>query len=153
VAVLDGINARHLDPARLDPRPSLAVVDVAFISLEKVLPPVARCLAPEPAATRVEIVALVKPQFEVGRGRVGKGGVVRDPAQHGQVLLRLGAFAEANGLWPAGVVASPLRGAKGNREFFLHLLVGGVPPAPVPGAVFAAAVAEAVGGETAGGGA
>ena len=72
VVVWEGVNARHLDPARFPDRPSLATVDVSFISLDKVLPAVAACLA-DPA----EIVALVKPQFEVGRAQVGKGGVVR----------------------------------------------------------------------------
>ena len=72
VVVWEGVNARHLEPGRFPERPTLATVDVSFISLDKVLPAVAACLA-DPA----EIVALVKPQFEVGRGQVGKGGVVR----------------------------------------------------------------------------
>jgi len=68
-----------------------------------------------------EVIALVKPQFEVGRGQVGKGGVVRDPAKHRAVLLRLVEFAVGSGLAGLGVTASPLRGPKGNREFFLHI--------------------------------
>ena len=108
--------------------PSLATVDVAFISLARVLPAVAACLAG--AGTSREILALVKPQFEVGRGRVGRGGVVRDAAQHREVLRRLSAFAADRGLAPQAIVASPLRGPKGNREFFLHLRPGGpvMPP-------------------------
>jgi 23S rRNA (cytidine1920-2'-O)/16S rRNA (cytidine1409-2'-O)-methyltransferase len=135
VRVLEGVNARRLDPAAFAPRPSLATVDVSFISLEKVLPAVAACLAsrapagdptPEP-----DLLALVKPQFEVGRGQVGKGGVVREADRHREVLRRLVAFAGAHALGPRGLVASPLRGPKGNREFFLHLRPGG--PAAAPG--------------------
>ncbi len=137
VTVLEGVNARYLDPAQLDARPSLATVDVSFISLEQVLPAVAACL--EPGG---EILALVKPQFEVGRGQVGKGGVVRDPRCHREVLLRVAAFAAARGLAPRGVVPSPLRGPRGNREFFLHLVRGAAAPAP---AVLERAVAAAVG--------
>jgi 23S rRNA (cytidine1920-2'-O)/16S rRNA (cytidine1409-2'-O)-methyltransferase len=125
VSVLAGVNARSLSPSRLDERPSLATVDVSFISLTKVLAAVAACLD-----GRQEILALAKPQFEVGRGRVGKGGVVRDVAGHREVLQRLAAFAAAHGFAARGVVASPLRGAKGNREFFLHLGVGATPLPP-----------------------
>jgi 23S rRNA (cytidine1920-2'-O)/16S rRNA (cytidine1409-2'-O)-methyltransferase len=129
VVVLEGVNARHLDPATLPVRPSLATVDVSFISLEKVLGPVVACLGPGGPG---DLVVLVKPQFEVGRGRVGKGGVVRERQRHREVLGRLVRFAAVAGLTPRGVLASPLRGAKGNREFFLHLQPGGdgAPPAP-----------------------
>jgi 23S rRNA (cytidine1920-2'-O)/16S rRNA (cytidine1409-2'-O)-methyltransferase len=134
VSVHEQVNARALDPAAFEPSPSLATVDVAFISLDRVLPAVAACLSG--AGPAREILALVKPQFEVGRGRVGKGGVVRDAAQHREVLRRLSAFAAGRGLAPQGVVASPLRGPKGNREFFLHLRPGA--PAMEPGALEAA---------------
>jgi 23S rRNA (cytidine1920-2'-O)/16S rRNA (cytidine1409-2'-O)-methyltransferase len=94
-------------------------VAVSSLPLEKVLPAVLGVLA-----EGGEAVVLVKPQFEVGRGQVGKGGVVRDPAQHRQVLERMSAWCEDAG-WPArGVTASPLVGPKGNREFFLHLARG-----------------------------
>jgi 23S rRNA (cytidine1920-2'-O)/16S rRNA (cytidine1409-2'-O)-methyltransferase len=142
VTVVEGVNARYLEPARFDEPPSMAVVDVSFISLTKVLPAVTRCLHPAGEGPR-EIVALVKPQFEVGRGRVGKGGVVRDPDRHREVLLGLTAFTSAVGLVPVGLAASPLTGAKGNREFFLHLVVGGPPRAADD---LAAAVAAAVAG-------
>lgn len=139
VTVIEGVNARGLEPSRFDELPSLAAVDVSFISLEKVLPAVAACLGMcEGANSRAaEIVALVKPQFEVGRGQVGKGGVVRSPERQRDVLRRLAAFAAAHGLAPAGVVASPLRGAKGNREFFLHLAVEGaaLPPEALGAAI------------------
>jgi 23S rRNA (cytidine1920-2'-O)/16S rRNA (cytidine1409-2'-O)-methyltransferase len=121
VTVHEGMNARYLEPSWLGELPSLAVIDVSFISLEKVVPAVTRCLDP---AGRRDVVALVKPQFEVGRGRVGKGGVVRDAAQHREVLLRLLAAWRTTALGAMGVVASPLAGAKGNREFFVHLVVG-----------------------------
>jgi 23S rRNA (cytidine1920-2'-O)/16S rRNA (cytidine1409-2'-O)-methyltransferase len=114
VVVLEGVNARYLDPGRFPEPPTLATVDVAFIALDKVLPAIIRCLA-----APVEIAALVKPQFEVGRGRVGKGGVVRDPALHREAVRAVAAAAAALGLAVGGVVASPLRGPKGNREFFV----------------------------------
>ena len=116
VLVMEQTNARALDARVLPERPTLAVVDVAFISLEKVLPSVFGVLAP-----RGEVIALVKPQFEVGRELVGKGGVVRDPAHHRAVVARLARYAVLRGWHVLGVTASPLQGPKGNREFFLHL--------------------------------
>ena len=116
VLVMEQTNARALDPRVFPERPSLAVVDVAFISLEKVLPAVFGVLAP-----RGEVIALVKPQFEVGRELVGKGGVVRDPAHHRAVVARLARYSVLRGWHVLGVTASPLHGPKGNREFFLHL--------------------------------
>jgi len=116
VVVMETTNARSLDPRLFGDQPSIAVIDVAFISLEKVLPAVFGVLAP-----RGETIALVKPQFEVGRGAVGKGGVVRDPSQHRAVVARLARYSILRGWHVLGVTASPLRGPKGNREFFLHL--------------------------------
>lgn len=126
VLVLEGRNARHLDladlPEDLPSRPDLAVVDVSFISLRKVLPAVLGCLA-----ETAEIVALVKPQFEAGRERVGKGGIVREAAVHREVLDLLLEWAmdldadEGGPLAVLGLCASPIEGAAGNREFFLHL--------------------------------
>ena len=115
VVVMEQTNARSLDPRIFPEHPSLAVVDVSFISLEKVLPAVFGVLAP-----RAEIVTLVKPQFEVGREHVGKGGVVRDPGLHRAVVARLARYSVLRGWHVLGVTASPLRGPKGNREFFLH---------------------------------
>jgi 23S rRNA (cytidine1920-2'-O)/16S rRNA (cytidine1409-2'-O)-methyltransferase len=140
VVTREGVNARMLEASALDPRPTLATVDVSFISLEKVLPPVAACLAFD---TSGDLVVLVKPQFEVGRGRVGKGGVVRDAARHAEVLDHLARFAGGAGLAVRGVTASPLRGAKGNREFFLHLRTAG-PALPPP--ALAAALEAALAG-------
>jgi 23S rRNA (cytidine1920-2'-O)/16S rRNA (cytidine1409-2'-O)-methyltransferase len=120
VVVMENSNARTLDRRLFDEPPSLAVVDVAFISLEKVLPAVFGVLA-----SRGQAVALVKPQFEVGRGAVGKGGVVRDPVQHRAVIGRLARYAILRGWHVLGVTPSPLRGPKGNREFFLYLSTHG----------------------------
>ncbi len=110
------VGAGQLDAGlRADPR----VQVMEGVNLEKVLPAVLGVLV-----EGGEAVVLVKPQFEVGKGQVGKGGVVRDPAQHQQVLERVSAWCENAG-WPArGVTASPLVGPKGNREFFLHLAEG-----------------------------
>lgn len=120
VILMEKTNARTLDPRIFPEQPSLAVVDVAFISLEKILPSVFGVLAP-----RSETIALIKPQFEVGRNAVGKGGVVRDPTQHRAVVSRLARYAVLRGWHVLGVTASPLRGPKGNREFFLHVSTQG----------------------------
>jgi 23S rRNA (cytidine1920-2'-O)/16S rRNA (cytidine1409-2'-O)-methyltransferase len=139
VVVWEGVNARHLEPGRFPERPTLATVDVSFISLEKVLPAVAACLA-DPA----EIVALVKPQFEVGRAQVGKGGVVRGwEARRGAVRAVASAAARI-GLRVGGVTASVLHGPKGNREVFIHLArdLGSRPS--LEGATLEAALAAAV---------
>jgi 23S rRNA (cytidine1920-2'-O)/16S rRNA (cytidine1409-2'-O)-methyltransferase len=115
VVVMEHTNARALDPRVFGDQPTLAVIDVSFISLEKILPAVFGVLA-----SRGEIVALVKPQFEVGREHVGKGGVVRDPAHHRTAVQRLARYVVLRGWHVLGVTASPLRGPKGNHEFFLH---------------------------------
>jgi 23S rRNA (cytidine1920-2'-O)/16S rRNA (cytidine1409-2'-O)-methyltransferase len=114
VTVLERVNIRHLDGLPIPAE--LAVIDVSFISLRLVLPRVRELLSPPG-----EVVALVKPQFEVGKGAVGKGGVVRDPEQHRRVLSELRRFAEESGYDVVAEIPSPILGAKGNREFFLHL--------------------------------
>ena len=114
VTVLERVNIRHLD--RLPVPADLAVIDVSFISLRLVLPRVHELLSPPG-----EVVALVKPQFEVGKGAVGKGGVVRDPEQHREVVRGLSQFAGEIGYAVAGEIPSPIVGAKGNREFLLYL--------------------------------
>lgn len=116
VVVLDGINARYLRAEQLPFRPSLAVIDVSFISLTRILAPVSACLAPEG-----ELVALVKPQFEVRRGKVGRGGIVRDPALHREVLERVILGASAGGLAARALARSRIHGAQGNAEFFVAL--------------------------------
>jgi 23S rRNA (cytidine1920-2'-O)/16S rRNA (cytidine1409-2'-O)-methyltransferase len=112
VVNLERQNIRTLDPNALTETPTLAVIDASFISLTLVMPPVLALIAP-----RSTVVALIKPQFEVGKGRVGKGGVVRDPALHAEVVDRLRALAEEWHVEVKGVVESPLLGPKGNKEF------------------------------------
>lgn len=119
VVAVEGVNVRYVDPASLPFRPTLATIDVSFISLRQVLEPTSACLAPG-----ADIVALVKPQFELGRGRVGKSGIVRDPAHWDEVLAEIVAFSRERGLGPSGIARSALPGAKGNVEFFVHLRPG-----------------------------
>ncbi len=116
VHVLERTNIRYLEASRLPARPDLATIDVSFISLGLVLPVVVPLLDP-----LCEIVALVKPQFEVGKGQVGRRGVVRDPAQHRAVLTRLAHVATDLSLRVSGIASSPLLGPMGNREFLMHL--------------------------------
>ena len=114
VVVLDRCNIRYLDPAAIPEPIDLAVIDVSFISLTLVLPCVIRFLR-EPAW----VIALVKPQFEVGKGQVGRGGIVRDDAQRQAVTEKVQACAEQLGLAPIGVLDSPVPGQKGNREILV----------------------------------
>lgn len=119
VVNLERTNIRDLTADTLGTAPSLAVIDASFISLDKVLPATLPLLAPGG-----EVLALIKPQFEVGRGQVGKGGVVRDPAQHAEVVEKVRESAASLGCRVLGVVESPLLGPKGNREFLIHLQKG-----------------------------
>jgi 23S rRNA (cytidine1920-2'-O)/16S rRNA (cytidine1409-2'-O)-methyltransferase len=119
VEVIERTNARHLGPEDLPYAPELATVDVSFISLTKVLPPLARCLPPGG-----EVLALVKPQFELGRERVGKGGVVREPADRRAALFSVARAAQALGLDVLGFAPSGLPGPKGNRETFIRCAPG-----------------------------
>jgi 23S rRNA (cytidine1920-2'-O)/16S rRNA (cytidine1409-2'-O)-methyltransferase len=115
VVVLERTNARHLTAEHVPEPVDLVVCDASFISLTTVLP-AAMALA-RPGAV---LVALVKPQFEAGRGEVGKGGVVRDPAVHAAVCECIRAWLEDEMRWPvAGVAPSPITGPKGNREFLV----------------------------------
>lgn len=116
VISLERQNIRYLSPDDLPERADLATIDVSFISLSLVLPAVK-----ELVVRAGDILCLVKPQFEVGKGEVGKGGVVRDPQKHEQVLRKVIARADDLGLWTLGLIRSPLKGPKGNVEFFLHL--------------------------------
>jgi 23S rRNA (cytidine1920-2'-O)/16S rRNA (cytidine1409-2'-O)-methyltransferase len=116
VVVIERVNARDMEPF---PEPvSLVVIDVSFISLEKVLPAVLR------AAPGAEVVALFKPQFEVGRAEVGKGGIVRDPETTARALARFREWCVANGYVVRAEVPSEVAGAAGNREIFVHLVPG-----------------------------
>ncbi|MFZ5774955.1 MAG: TlyA family RNA methyltransferase [Thermodesulfobacteriota bacterium] len=116
VVVMERTNARNLQPGDLAEPIDLAVVDASFISLRLLLPPLLPLFRERP-----RVVALIKPQFEVGRGRVGKGGVVRDVALHEEVVAEISEFAEGLGLVCQGVIPSPILGPKGNREFLIYL--------------------------------
>src|SRR5207249_10742737 len=145
VVSMERTNARTLGPGSLLEPVSLPVVDVSFISLSKVLGPMARCFDP---TTGGPIVALVKPQFEAGRGRTDHG-VVRDPAIHREVLERVSADAAAEGIAPRGLIASPILGPQGNREFLICLDVRaswgpGATSASIP-ADWSARIAEVIG--------
>ena len=136
VMVLERLNARELRPEALPYAPTLIVVDVSFISLRTVLPAILACAAP-----RHDVLALVKPQFEVGRGRVGSGGVVRKAADRRGALESVGEAAAQLGAAVLGFHSSGLPGAKkGNRETFIHLAEPGRPGADDVQAL--AAVAE-----------
>lgn len=116
VVVREKTNIRRLKAGELPEPPELATIDASFISLRLVLPFVRNLLTP-----KGEIVALIKPQFEVGKGKVGKGGVVRRPEEHERVIEEIRAAAGSLELEAVGVVESPLVGPKGNKEFFIYL--------------------------------
>lgn len=116
VVNLERTNIRNMTPQLLDAVPDLAVIDTSFISLEKVLPATIALLKPGS-----DIIALIKPQFEVGKGQVGKGGVVRDPEQHARVVENVKSLANQLGCRIENLCESPVLGSKGNREFLIHL--------------------------------
>ena len=120
VTVLDRVNVRTLD--QVTPVPGLVVADLSFISLTLVLPALVACAAPD-----ADFVLLVKPQFEVGKGRVGAGGVVRDSADRAGAVRTVAGAAGQLGLGVLGVTASPLPGPAGNVEYFLWLRRGAPP--------------------------
>jgi 23S rRNA (cytidine1920-2'-O)/16S rRNA (cytidine1409-2'-O)-methyltransferase len=128
VTVLERVNARALRPEQLPYAPDLAVLDLSFISLEKVLPAVLACLA-----GRFDCLAMVKPQFEAGRDAVGRGGVVRDPAARRAALASVAACATAAGAALHGFASSGLPGPAGNRETFAWLTEPGRPDAVADG--------------------
>ncbi len=112
VELREGINARYLRPEDFSEEFDLATIDVSFISATKILPAVVPLLTQEG-----RIVTLIKPQFEVGKGEVGKGGIVTDPLKHRRVISELNRAAEQLKLKVRGVIESPIRGADGNIEF------------------------------------
>lgn len=114
VRVVEDFNARELSPDLFDRQPDLVTMDVSFISLTKILAPVVSS-----AADAFDLLAMVKPQFELGRKRVGRGGVVRDPAARAEAVLMVAEAARAEGLHVRGFAASGLTGPKGNRETFI----------------------------------
>ena len=125
------VNARYLQPENFDEPIDFVSIDVSFISLKLILPAVRGFL-------RGELVALIKPQFEVGKHDVGKGGIVRDEAKRREVVESVVAFANANGFQVQGVIESPVRGAEGNAEFLMHAVADtpadhpATDPAPLP---------------------
>jgi 23S rRNA (cytidine1920-2'-O)/16S rRNA (cytidine1409-2'-O)-methyltransferase len=122
VTALERTNVRHLEPDAIGGAVPLAVADLSFISLLTVAPALARCTLPD-----ARLVLLVKPQFEAGRGVVGKGGIVRDPRIHREVLERVASGLAAAGLPVVGIVAAPITGADGNREFLAYVERGAPP--------------------------
>lgn len=114
VVVREGVNARYLQPSDVDEPADFAVCDVSFISVTMIIPAILPLLRIPRA-----MVILIKPQFEVGRAQVGKGGIVRDPALHAEVCTRIKAAVSSLGL-KTDIVESPILGAEGNREFLLY---------------------------------
>jgi 23S rRNA (cytidine1920-2'-O)/16S rRNA (cytidine1409-2'-O)-methyltransferase len=125
VTVLDRVNIRQLEPSQVAPPPELVTADLSFISLTLALPALVRCASPD-----ADFVLLVKPQFEVGKGRVGTGGVVRDPGLRTEAVASVAAAAQTAGLGVSGLAASPLPGPAGNVEYFLWLRRGAPPLDP-----------------------
>jgi 23S rRNA (cytidine1920-2'-O)/16S rRNA (cytidine1409-2'-O)-methyltransferase len=115
VVVLERLNARHLTAQEIPEAPDIVVCDASFIGLETVLPAALSLAKPH-----AQLVALIKPQFEVGPARVGKNGVVRDPALHREVCDRIAAWLTHLGWTVSGIVESPIRGPEGNVEFLIH---------------------------------
>jgi 23S rRNA (cytidine1920-2'-O)/16S rRNA (cytidine1409-2'-O)-methyltransferase len=134
VTVVERLNIRDMTTGHVGDLPSLVVADLSFISLRLVLGPIQRCLTPD-----ADYVVMVKPQFEVGKDRVGAGGVVRDPGLRAEAVTDVARHATTLGLGVAGVTASPLPGPSGNVEYFLWLRAGAPPLDP---ADLAAAIAE-----------
>jgi 23S rRNA (cytidine1920-2'-O)/16S rRNA (cytidine1409-2'-O)-methyltransferase len=121
VSVREEVNARHLAPSDFEEKFDLVTIDVSFISLTKILP------AAVPLLKKAgRIIALIKPQFEVGKGQVGKGGIVKDPSQHQQVISEVNTAAESLSLDVGGVIESPIKGADGNVEFLALYSAQGV---------------------------
>jgi 23S rRNA (cytidine1920-2'-O)/16S rRNA (cytidine1409-2'-O)-methyltransferase len=116
VTVMEKTNIRYLSADRLGIMAQGAVIDVSFISLKLVIPAVSNLLT-----DHAFILALIKPQFEVGKGKIGKGGVVREPALHESVVADVSGFCKGSGWLVQGVVPSSILGPKGNREFFIYL--------------------------------
>ena len=115
VVNMEKTNIRHLDPTGFPEQADFISIDVSFISLGLILPVAAALLKQDG-----DLVCLVKPQFEAGREQVGKGGIVRDPAVHREVIAKVAGYGRALGLLPAGLTASPVTGAKGNIEYLLY---------------------------------
>ncbi len=119
VVIIERVNIRHIDPVFVPEPIDIAVIDVSFISLEKVVPSILQFLK-----QHAEIIALIKPQFEVGKGLVGKGGIVRDEGARSTAVKRIEDFIRSIGLDVKGVIPSPIQGQDGNVEFLIHAVRG-----------------------------
>ena len=119
VTVMERTNARFMEPSWFPDPISFASIDVSFISLRLILPPLFACLQ-----DGGETVALIKPQFEAGRSEIGKNGVVRDASVHERVIRDILAFSQSIGFTPMGLSFSPITGPKGNVEFLLYIMKG-----------------------------
>jgi 23S rRNA (cytidine1920-2'-O)/16S rRNA (cytidine1409-2'-O)-methyltransferase len=117
VVVIERVNIREMEPALVPDRIDIIVIDVSFISLEKVIPSLMRFLR-----SGGEIVALIKPQFEVGKGLVGKGGIVRDEAARDEAVERVRRFVQEQGFEVRGIIPSPITGQDGNVEYLMHAI-------------------------------
>ena len=111
---MEKVNARNLKPQDIPELVDIIVIDVSFISLTKIIPSAIQFLKPKGV-----IVALIKPQFEVGKGEVGKGGIVREEAKHSQVVDKISKHLEELSINILGVIPSPILGAQGNKEFLV----------------------------------
>ncbi|WP_405757717.1 TlyA family RNA methyltransferase [Anaerovibrio slackiae] len=140
VVNMERTNVRNVTPEQLGQPVDLASIDVAFISLEKVLPAVREMLQPEG-----EIVALIKPQFEAGREKVGKKGVVREPSVHEEVIFRVLALARQMELTPKALTYSPVKGPEGNIEYLVWLAKGASATDDVPDELVVSVVSQAHG--------
>ncbi|MFH2011849.1 MAG: TlyA family RNA methyltransferase [Pseudomonadota bacterium] len=116
VVALERRNIRHIAPEEITEKADLAVIDISFISLTKVLTKVNELIK-----EKGFIIALIKPQFEVEKGEVGKGGIVKDPEKHTQVVEKIKSFASLHDLKAIGLTESPILGADGNKEFLIYL--------------------------------
>lgn len=137
---MERTNVRHVTPADLGELVSFASIDVAFISLEKVLPAVKELLTADG-----QVVALIKPQFEAGREKVGKKGVVREPSVHREVIEKIVAFSQAIGFFIRGLTYSPIKGPEGNIEYLLYLAKEESASISINAEIIAQVVAEAHG--------
>ena len=115
VVTIERVNIRDMSPTLVAEPVDIAVIDVSFISLEKVIPAILKCMKVDS-----EIIALIKPQFEVGRENVGKGGIVRDEAARNAAVKRVEDFIRSLGLEVKGIIQSPITGQDGNVEFLIH---------------------------------
>jgi len=120
VIIKEKLNARYIKPDDIAEPVDIAVIDVSFISLTMIIPPALALLKPGGV-----LVALIKPQFEVGKGEVGKGGIVRDEAKHREVVDKIREHVQSLGLGVIGVIPSPIEGAEGNKEFLIAAVKGG----------------------------